>query len=281
MSQLHCPKKSSCQRPRDFCAGCSSHVGQFCTTTRRRRGKVLGRLLAAIVVVGGLGLGWWRLIPQDSSEEEGTGPITTLVACGPFIYDVVERGSVESSSNVEIRCEVQARNSAGTTILEVVPEGAYVEQGDLLARLDDSSFQAELLQQEIICNNSESQVIEAEADVEAAELALEEYLMGTFTEDVAQLESAEFVAKENLRRAEEYLQYSQKLAERGYISEVQLEADKFAVEKARKELVVATTKLEVLHKFSKRKMTNQLEAAGKTAQARLKSRTARLSTSNI
>ena len=43
--------------------------------------------------------------------------------------------------------------------------------------------------------------------------------------------SAEFVAKENLRRAEEYLVYSKKLSAKGYVSEAQLEADQFSVEK--------------------------------------------------
>ena len=49
-------------------------------------------------------------------------------------------------------------------------------------------------------------LVKAEADVEAAKLALEEYLSGSYREKEEQLESTEFVAKENLRRAEEYLE---------------------------------------------------------------------------
>ena len=67
------------------------------------------------------------------------------------------------------------------------------------------------------------------------------------------MESAEFVARENLRRAEEYLAYSKKLATKGYLPEAQLEADQFAVEKKRrKELDLAMTKLEVLRVHSTR-----------------------------
>jgi len=198
--------------------------------------------------------------------------LTTAVELGPFVDEVIESGEVESSSNVEIRCEVQSRSSAGTTILEIVPEGTHVGEGDFLAKLDDSALQTELLQQDIVCNNSHSLLIEAQADVEAAGLALEEYGSGTFKQEKEQLESAEFVAQENLRRAEEYLRYSEQLAERGYVSEVQLEADRFAVEKAIKELDVAGTKLEVLTNYTKRKMLNRLEAAIKTAETRLKSR---------
>ena len=101
---------------------------------------------------------------------------------------------------------------------------------------------------------------------------MKEYESGTFLEQEEQLESALFVAQENVRRAEEYLQYSQRLAERGYIPEVQLEADRFAVEKAKKEREVAETKLNVLRKFTREKMLTGLKADVATAKARLDSR---------
>ena len=132
--------------------------------------------------------------------------------------------------------------------------------------------QQQLVQQQIICSSSESAAIEAEADLESAKLALYEYSEGTYVEDLAKQQSEVFVAEENLRRAEEYLQYSNRLAERGYIPDAQLDADQFALEKARKELGVAKTKLEVLSKFTKEKMLTQLEAKIQTAEAKLKSR---------
>jgi multidrug efflux pump subunit AcrA (membrane-fusion protein) len=230
-------------------------------------GLVIGLVLVGIVLAGA-----WYLITNGSQSSAETMPLTTAVELGPFVDEVIESGEVESSSNVEIRCEVQSRSSAGTTILEIVPEGTYVEEGDFLVKLDDAALQTELLQQEIVCNTSHSLLIDAQADLEAAQLELEEYGSGTFKQEKEQLESAEFVAQENMRRAEEYLGYSEQLAERGYVSEVQLEADRFAVEKAIKELAVARTRLDVLTNFTKRKMLNRLEAAIKTAETRLKSR---------
>lgn len=237
-----------------------------------RTGRILVALIVGLVLVGIVLAGAWYLISNGSQNSTETVPLTTAVEFGPFVDEVIESGEVESSSNVEIRCEVQSRSSAGTTILEIVPEGAYVEEGDFLVKLDDAVLQTELLQQEIVCNNSHSLLIDAQADVEAAKLEQEEYGSGTFKQEKEQLESAEFVAQENLRRAEEYLRYSEQLAERGYVSEVQLEADRFAVEKAIKELAVARTRLEVLTNFTKRKMLNRLEAAVQTAETRLKSR---------
>ncbi|MEO0446840.1 MAG: efflux transporter periplasmic adaptor subunit, partial [Verrucomicrobiota bacterium] len=195
--------------------------------------------------------------------------VTAMVEVKPFLQEVVEAGEVESSSNVEIRCEVDTSSSLAS--LEIVPEGTYVSEGDFLVRLDDSGLQDRLVTRQIDVNTSEASLAQARADLQGARLTLQEYTSGTFREKEEQLESDEFVARENLRRAEEYLRYSQKLAEKGYVSEVQLEADRFAVEKAKKELEVSKTKLEVLRTFTREKMINQLQASIETSTARLSS----------
>lgn len=234
--------------------------------------STLGIALVGLLVIGGLS---HVLVGSISSTFFDQKPaldfLITQPFHGPFIHTVLERGEVESSSNVEVRCQVRGRSS-GVNILEIVPEGTWVEEGEFLVRLDDSGLQTELIQQQIICSNSEAAVIEAEATLESATLTLEEYSEGTFKEQLAQLQSAVFVAEENNRRAEEYVVYSKRLAERGYIPEAQLEADTFALEKARKELGVAQTKLEVLNLFTRQKMLTQLRADMKTAKARLQSR---------
>ena len=80
------------------------------------------------------------------------------------------------------------------------------------------------------------------------------------------------MARENLRRAEEYHAYSKRLAVKGYISETQLEADSFAVEKARKDLDLSITKLDVLRVHSRKAKVNDLNASIQTSDARLLSR---------
>ena len=206
-------------------------------------------------------------------EKTSVDFLVASVERGPFVHTILERGEVESSSNVEVRCEVTGRGSSGVNIIEIVPEGAWVEKGDFLVRLDDSGLQKELIQQQIVGSNSESAMIEAQATLDAANLELNEYAEGTYREQLEQLQSAVFVAEENMRRAEEYLAYSKRLAERGYIPEAQLEADSFALEKAKKELGVAQTKLSVLKNFTREKMLTKLRAEIQTAEARLQART--------
>jgi multidrug efflux pump subunit AcrA (membrane-fusion protein) len=238
----------------------------------QHRGWSVSTAILSLIGVSVPLLAAWNFLPGFLRSEPTANVLTAEVTLGSFINRVLEQGEIESSSSVEIRCEVRSHNSSGTNILEIVPEGTRVEKGDFLARLDDSALRMDLIQQQITCSGSESLMIEAEAAMRSAELAKTEYEEGSFREQRETLESALVVAQENLRRAEEYLAYSQKLAERGYVSQVQLEADRFAVEKARKELGVAQTKLEVLEKFSKAKMLMQLNADIQTSKARFEAR---------
>ena len=210
----------------------------------------------------------------DDGEEGNSQqiePIYEEAKVAEFRLEIVEPGEVESAENVEIKSKVKSRGSGGVSILEIIPEGTLVKKGDFLVRLDDAGLQKELLRQRISVHQANANLVKAQADVEAAKLALQEYLSGTFRQNEEQLESAEFVAKENFRRAEEYLAYSQKLAAKGYVSEAQLEADQFAVEKAAKELDLAQTRLEVLRTHTQKAKVNDLNASILTTEARLES----------
>ncbi|MFT5466169.1 MAG: HlyD family secretion protein [Verrucomicrobiales bacterium] len=202
-----------------------------------------------------------------ASSEKIEAAVTAEVTLEPFILEVIESGNIESSSNVEIRCEADV-GSAGITILEIIPEGSYVEEGDFLIRLDDAALQDKLIGRQIDVNGSRAALAQARADKETARLELAEYESGTFVEQEEQMESEIFVSQENLRRAQEYLVYSQRLSEKGYVSSVQLEADRFAVDKALKELEVARTKLSVLRTYTKEKMITQLSAKIETTIAK-------------
>lgn len=233
------------------------------------------KLIGALALIAGC-TGAYFLLPKKTPASNKSAlpsaPLTIAAASSQFLQEVLERGEVGSSSNVEIRCQVQSRVLTGTPIIQIVPEGSYVKEGDFLVKLDDSGIQADVVQQQIACNSSRALEVEARTDFEAAKLALEEYESGTFLQDRGVLEGDKFVAQENVRRAEEYLRYSFKLAERGYVTDVQLEADRFAVEKARKELENASTKLSVLHRYTKSKTINRLKANVETAEARLRAR---------
>ena len=231
--------------------------------------KILAWLLPLLVVATGM---WWKAAHRSASDQSASpeGLLTAPVVVDRFVQEIVESGEIESSSNVEVRCEV-GTGSAGVAILEVVPEGTYVKEGDFLARLDDSGLKERRVTRQIDANMSQAALAQSKADLENARLELKEYESGLYREAEEKLESEEFVARENLRRAEEYLQYSENLAAKGYVSSVQLEADRFALEKASKELEVARTRLEVLRKYTREKMLSSFTASIETASVRLSS----------
>lgn len=226
--------------------------------------------LVAFVALGG---GAWYFVSGSNSRRPVSKALVREAVFGPFRHEVTERGEIESSSNVEIRCKVKARSAGSgtaTSILEIVPEGTHVKKGDFLVRFDSSALENEKTQQQIVCNTSAATVIQSRSVYETAVIACKEYLEGTFTQDRETLESEVFVAEENLRKAQDFVAHSEKLAAKGYVTALQLDADRFAVEKAKKDLDIAKTKLRVLSDFTKEKMLKQLEADIATAEARLK-----------
>ena len=218
-----------------------------------------------VLILGGVGYGIYQVLPRKKSN--GPTIITHTVQRGTFAYDVVERGEIESSDNVEVRCEVKAQKNSGLTILEVVDEGTVVKKGDVLVRLDASGLEQDLLQQQIKCNSQEAAMITSRNNYESAVISKKEYVEGTFEQEQQTIQSEIFIAEENLRRAQEYLNYSERLSARGYVTPQQLEGDRFAVLKAKTEVTAAKTKLEVLQEYTKPKMLKQLDSDIKSAEA--------------
>lgn len=235
----------------------------------RRAGNTALLLLAAVLALAGLmgAVGFFTLRGGDGQRMP---TLVHVVDRGPFVHEVVERGEVQSSQNVEIRCEVESRNSAGTAILEVIPEGTEVAPGEVLVRLDASAFEQERVQQQILVATSEAAMIQARNAYEAAVMAHTEYLEGTYEQERQLIEQEIFQAEEDLRRARRYAEYSRQLAVKGYVTELQLEGDLFAVDQAQKALDAGKTKLRVLDEYTKLKMIKDLESQIASTKAQWK-----------
>jgi HlyD family secretion protein len=220
-------------------------------------------VLLSIAAAGGYW--WWN---WGLSELGATNAILHTVKRGDFVLDVIERGEIESSGLNEVRSLVKSKNTPGVAILKIVPEGTEVKQGDFLVELDSSALKEQLTTQQIAVAQVEALVVEARNLYETAQIAEREYLEGTYVQERQTLESAVFVAEENLNRAREYYEYSKKLQAKGYVNELQLEADKFAVDKSTKELDAAKTSLQVLDEFTKAKTLKQLDSDISIAKAK-------------
>ena len=187
-----------------------------------------------MALIGAAGWYWYQQQEQPVAEQ----PITVKVVRGQFVAHVLDQGEIQSSENVEIRCEVKQR-STPLRVLDLIPEGTQVSAGDFLLRLETTSFETELEQQKIILANARTQVIQAEALFATAMAAKREYEEGTYVEsrktienEVFDAESAIQTAMQELNQAKAVLEHSKKLQARGFITRQQLIADQFAVKLA-------------------------------------------------
>jgi HlyD family secretion protein len=238
-------------------------------SARRGASGLLSVFLLTLVIAGlGGGAWWWT---THSKEEETPDAILHEVSRRDFRLDITERGEIKSGGVTEIRSLVKSNNTTGMSILRIVPEGTEVKEGDFLVELDSSALKEQLTTQKINYNSAKALMVEAKNLYETALISKREYIEGTYVQERQVIESEIFVAEENLNRAKEYYAYSKKLAAKGYVNELQLEADRFAVEKTEKELAAARTKLKVLDEFTKAKMVKQLESDIATSETKWES----------
>jgi multidrug resistance efflux pump len=224
--------------------------------------------MVAVMLAASGGIWWWT---RQHTDARSAGILLHTVQRGDFELTVTERGEVESYDVTEIRSAVKSNNTAGISILKIVSEGTAVQPGDFLVQLDSSALESQRTAQLILVNTVKALEVESHNNYDTAVIANREYLEGTYLQERQLIEGEAFVAEENLNRAKEYFTYSQKLASKGYVNENQLEADRFAVEKAKKDLQTASTKLHVLDEFTKPKQVATLSSAILIAEAKWES----------
>ncbi len=235
-----------------------------------RTGRVMTILIALLVLFGGGGYAAYRVY-MPTGDAVVTGPLLQSVVRGPFDHIVLEEGEVESSSNIDVLCEVKTRGSTGTPILWVIDEGTYVTKGDKLVELDSSALETELQAQRILVSSAEAVVISSKAAVRTAEIALQEYIEGTFQTEKRAILSEIALAEQEMRKMELNLASAERLAAKGMVKSLQIDAEKFAVSNAKNMLDSATGRLRVLEELTKEKMKVQLESAIDAAKAKLSS----------
>ena len=213
--------------------------------------------------------------------------LTETAVRKPFRLTVRERGTLDSLNSVLLSSKVEGT----TTIISLVPEGTKVKEGDLLVELDASAQVETQKTQVIAVTQAEAALTKAtealaiqerqnESDIAAAKLALtladldlKKYIEGEYPQLEAEQEGLVQVARENLARAEEVYEFSQRLAQKGYTSQSQLKADRISLTKATIDLKAAEDKLRVLSEYTKERTIKELTeraAEARRAEERVK-----------
>ena len=232
-------------------------------SSRRKPGSWL-KFSVSLVVLAVVG---YMVVDQlggmGGAGEEGDSSLVMIheVEKSDFEAFVTETGDVESSSNIEIRCEVKSATSGGnTTILRIVEEGTVVKQGDFLVQFDDALLKQNLTAQEIVVATNEAGVIEAKSELEKAKQVLTEYRDGTYLAEKETLEGALLLATSTHKANQESLLYTQRMYRKGFVTRLQLAAEQEAIQMAEKSVQIAKIKLDVLENFTRKRMLSEHQA---------------------
>ena len=233
----------------------------------RRRGmlRLIGSkgfwvvLICAVIAIVAV---WFKVV--RGSEDPTSGLATFAAKRGPLTISVLESGTIKAKEKIIIKNEIEGR----TSIVSLVPEGTHVKKGDLLIKLDDSVLKDSKIDQEIAVQKAYAAFIDANenlavvqnqavSDVNVAQLTLEfaiqdldQYIKGQYPNEETAADNDITLRKEELKRAEETLTWSEKLYEKKYISQTELMADKLAVTRSENNLDLAQNSLKLLEDFT-------------------------------
>jgi len=242
-----------------------------------------GAKILVLALIGGLGAALWAARPMiaerlgGGDEEEFAHLVTEPARMGPFLVTANIRGSLDSQGNAILTSSVEG----STTIISIVPEGTWVEEGEVVCVLDSAMLVDEAKQQEITVTNanaaeaqakeqlevakaqSESDIAAADLALQLAELDLEKYIDGEFPKLENELKGNVALAKEEAIQSEETYEFTKRLVKKGYKNQNELEAARIQVDKTKLAVQKAEEELKVLQKYEQKRTIAELEANAK------------------
>ena len=196
------------------------------------------------------------------------------VARGTLEVSVTAPGSIRSKNSAIVKSEVQGRS----TVIWVIDEGKVVTNGQLLVELDSSDFEKSLTDQQIVVGNSEAALAQAkeklaiaEIDREAiiseanlrlmlAKLDMEKYTDGEYPQSLQEAESKIALAQEEVERSTETLNWTRRLAEEGFVTRSDLQADELSLKQKKTSHASAVTAMNLLTNYTHRQQMAKLSA---------------------
>ncbi len=248
---------------------CGNERGSLSRNACYRRGRAsvyLLAILAVALVCAGAAL-WFSA--RDRANFDDAEIVTTTVWRGPYDHALATKGVLESASSTELKCDVRSRGGT-TPILEVMPEGTVVKEGDVVVELDPSILRDQESEQKIAISTRESLLATAENTHKAAVIARKEYLEGLYVALENQYESELYIAERGKATAVAAVESAKVLFEKAIGSALDVQVSYAALDDAANKLECAKTNLDTLRNLTKQKELTLLDAAISSAEADLK-----------
>lgn len=218
-------------------------------------------------------------IPDRATSIAPEGFVAVVMA--PLRLVIPQEGELAARQNATIvsKCDWQTR------VMWLIPEGTWVEPGEVICRLDTSELRENILERELLLVKAEAQFATAQEDVRIqtllnqsntakagldAQLADLDYLAYQEAEYPRQLhvqQSAVALAEESLLRATKLDEYTGNMVRLGYRNADDLEKQRIATLKAQQEYDNAVEKLRVLEDFTRDRELCRLQGAAESTTA--------------
>ena len=257
--------------------------------TKRNRRSPLRGLVWLIVSVGSLALfgggafGWVHWHNHRAAREQY---ITCAVQRADLFPIRLASGRVESGKRTIIECHLEniavgvkgQRLSAdgASVLLTVIPEGSLVKRGDVLAELDSSDYEELLRLQRITLERAKAEKLQAELDMQIAQLAVREFEEGIVHETTEDFEGKILLSRAELERANDRLNWSRRMNKKGYIPAATVTSDLFRKDQMALALSLQESEYALFTKFTAPKTVRELEGAVQGAKATLEYQELRL-----
>ncbi|WP_152050776.1 efflux RND transporter periplasmic adaptor subunit [Tautonia marina] len=232
-------------------------------------------LVLAIVPVG-LAFSSHRAVPESAGSSwigEGSGRVRVERVGPTLIHAGVVRATTQTTMIPEVELISGVPPTLGTLgialptrIIDLVPEGSTVRKGDPICRFDPSVYQEHARLQRIEVDRSRSSLAVAERDLAVAQAELVAFREGDRVQRERQLETELAMARVDLSRAEDSLNWSHRMGTLGYLASADLAEQRLARLRAEIARDNAEVALQTFLRTTVEKQLRDLEARVEHAQ---------------
>ena len=240
-------------------------------------------LLCTIATAAGVAFGWARWHNRGSLHD---GYITQGVQRSDLFPTRLASGHLESGKRTIIECKLEniavgvkgqrLTTSGASVLLSVIPEGSVVKRGDVLAVLDSSDYEELLRVQQITLERAKADKLQADLNLEIARMAIREFEEGTRSETNQDFEGKIVLARSDLERAIDRLNWSRRMNEKGYVPAAVVTSDRFRADQLALALRQQESAYALFKEYSGPRTSKELDGAAQGAKATLEYQELRL-----
>ncbi|MGB3639659.1 MAG: efflux RND transporter periplasmic adaptor subunit [Rivularia sp. (in: cyanobacteria)] len=184
---------------------------------------LIGLLILCSLTGGGYLI--YRQIVISSAQTARSKMLSVPVERETLPITILANGTIEAKQSTNVSPDTSGRLKS-----LLVKEGEYVKVGQILARMDDSTLQGQLIQSQgslasaqaslkkAIAGNRSQDIAQAQAQLEQAQANLQKAQAGNRPQDIAQAQARLKSAQANLTKAEDDFNRNQQLYNAGAIS---------------------------------------------------------------